>query len=241
MTRDAQAEEPISAAELIELLWKAYDLSLGDPYQHLTAVVPSSKFPGITVTEGTDRYGREMDEVRAALRPHFRARVAAGLSLHQPRPEPAPRRQSPVRLWRGGLRGSYPGSSGATLLEHQLRDDLARHLDGCTEARLPYGRADVATETHVIEVEPLKSWRHGIRQALAYAAQCELAPGLALFGAASADDVLAMHLRLRDESRSHGGPHLALWWHSGDVRGWLRITSRSDCKATTDPTTREAS
>jgi hypothetical protein len=141
-----------------------------------------------------------------------------------------------VRLWRGGLRGAYPGGSSRTLLEHHLRDELARHLDGCTEAYLPYGRADVATETHVIEVEPARSWRHGVRQALAYASQCDLSPGLALFGTASRDDVLTMHLRLREEHRSHRGPHVALWWHSGGAQGWIRVSSRGACQPMTEPT-----
>lgn len=236
MTRDAKAEGPMTDAELIELLWKAYDLHLGDPYQHLTTRVPSSKYPGIMVSEGEDRWSREMDEVHAALRPHHDARTAAGLGLHRPRPEPAPRRPRRVRIVRGGLTGMAPGHSGCVLLEHRLRDDLARQLDGCTEPKLPYGRADIATETHAIEVEPLKSWRHGIRQALAYAAQCDLAPGLALFGAADAEDVLAMHLRMRAEQRSHGGPHVALWWHTGDARGWVRISARTDCRRMTEPT-----
>ena len=93
---------------------------------------------------------------------------------------------------------------------------------------MPYGRADVATDTHVIEVEPYTSWRHGIRQALAYASQApHLVPGLALFGAANSDDVLALHLRLRAVGRSHPGPHVALWWYD---RGWQEITTQGDCR-----------
>lgn len=234
MTRDARTDD-----DLIALLWRAYDLQNGNPYQGLRGIVEHHHIRGLMVNEGEARWLREMDEVREALRQvddPRRARLGE-------EPKATTSKPRPRRLSRGGLTGAVPGSSGATLLEHLLRDDLARHLDGCTEARVPYGRADVATETHVIEVEPLRSWRHGIRQALAYAAQCDLAPGLALFGAASADDVLAMHLRLRDEHRSHGGPHVALWWHTGDARGWIRISARVDVCTMTNPTTdtREAS
>jgi hypothetical protein len=126
------------------------------------------------------------------------------------------------------LYGRVPGASSVVILEHRLRDDLARHVRGVTEAVLPYGRADVMTEQSVFEVEPAGSWRAGVRQVLAYAAQTGLPPSLALFGEAHRDLVLKIYLRLRD-----GSPAIVLWWHNG--WSWERITSRAACRNMKDP------
>jgi hypothetical protein len=80
--------------------------------------------------------------------------------------------------------------------EYWLRDELARQLDGITEGHVTSGRlnlgfADVVTEQRVFEVEPHYSWRHGARQVIQYAAQCDLKPALAIFG-------FIRHRRLRD-------------------------------------------
>jgi hypothetical protein len=119
--------------------------------------------------------------------------------------------------------GWRPGSSAVTLLEHRLRDDLARAVQGVTEATLPYGRPDVLTGAVVFEVEPADHWRHCVRQVLAYAAQTGCTPALALFGAASPDRVLRLYLRIRDSR-----PPIVLWWRDGTV--WRAITSRAGCR-----------
>src|SRR5487761_1268337 len=85
------------------------------------------------------------------------------------------------------IAGWQPGTAGGQLEEHRLRDKLAAQLHGITEAVLPYGRADVLTASAVFEVEPVKNWRHGVRQALAYSAQTNLPPAVALFGPVTAD------------------------------------------------------
>jgi hypothetical protein len=118
--------------------------------------------------------------------------------------------------------GRRPGHSGGNLLEHRLRDQLAQRVNGITEAVLPYGRADVLTADAVFEVEPAQAWRHAVRQALAYSAQCALPPAIALFGQTHRDDVLKVYLKLRD-----GRPPITLWWYSGS--DWTRITSRAAC------------
>lgn len=71
--------------------------------------------------------------------------------------------------------------------EPRLRDELARQLDGITEGHVTSGRvnlgfADVVTKQRAFEVEPHYSWRHGARQVIQYAAQCDLKPALAVFG-----------------------------------------------------------
>ena len=103
------------------------------------------------------------------------------------------------------ITGQPPGCAGATVIEHWLRDDLARQLRGITEAVLPYGRADVMTAKTVFEVEAAQSWRAGMRQVLAYSVQSGLQPALALFGQAHRDAVLKMYLRLRDGRRHTTG------------------------------------
>lgn len=93
---------------------------------------------------------------------------------------------------------------------------LARQVRGACEVVLPVGRADVATDLIVYEVEPVRSWREGARQALAYAGMSGLSPALALFGVA---DYLPIYLRMRDRL-----PALTLWrW---DGFRWERVTSR---------------
>lgn len=121
------------------------------------------------------------------------------------------------------IAGRRPGLSGGTLLEHRLRDELARRIHGVTEAVLPYGRADVMTAATVFEVEPARAWRHGVRQVLAYSAQCGLPPAVALFGEMHRDKVLKIYLKLRD-----GRPPVELWWHSH--AGWEHISSRVACR-----------
>lgn len=94
---------------------------------------------------------------------------------------------------------------------------LARQLGGVPEVTLPVGRADVATSTDVYEVEPVKSWRYGARQAFGYAGMTGMAANLALFGMA---EYLSIYLQIRDRM-----PGLTLWrWHDGK---WQRVTTRS--------------
>jgi hypothetical protein len=133
------------------------------------------------------------------------------------------------------ITGWPPGTAHGRLLEHQLRDKLAAQLGGITEAVLPYGRADVLTNTAVFEVEPAKQWRHGVFQAYAYAAQTGLPPAVALFGAIHHTDLLKRYLKLRSDhwSRSNTAP-VALWWWDGAA--WTPISSRTRCRNMPAPT-----
>lgn len=100
---------------------------------------------------------------------------------------------------------------------------LALRVGGIAEVTLPAGRADVATDTDVYEVEPVGSWKAGARQAFAYSAMSGLTANLALFGPA---DYLPIYLRIRDRM-----PGLTLWRLRGthsDGRGWVKITSRAE-------------
>jgi hypothetical protein len=113
------------------------------------------------------------------------------------------------------FRGRWPhelGSSG----EAPYIASLAKRVGGVAEVNLPAGRADVATGTHVYEVEPTRSWRVGAQQAFAYAGMTGLQPVLALFGPA---DWLPLYLRVRDRM-----PPLTLWrWWPW---GWEPVSSR---------------
>lgn len=120
------------------------------------------------------------------------------------------------------IEGHAPGVASTTLPEHELRDRLARQLNGITEAVLPYGRADVLTKSAVFEVETYRGWRTGARQVLAYSSQCGLPPALALFGQIHRDDLLKLYVKLRD-----GRPPMQLWWWTG--YSWKAISSRKSC------------
>ncbi|MFG3639121.1 hypothetical protein ACGF3C_02455 [Micromonospora sp. NPDC047762] len=92
---------------------------------------------------------------------------------------------------------------------------LARQIGGTCEVCLPVGRADVATNRVVFEVEPAKQWRTAARQALGYAGQTGLTPAIALFGPA---DYLRIYLFVRDRL-----PGLQMWVHRFE---WEHTTSR---------------
>lgn len=90
--------------------------------------------------------------------------------------------------------------------ESHYRDLLAKQVGGRTEVRLPFGRADVMTDTTVWEVEPASHYPAGVRQALQYAIQSGLRGALAAYGQpAKAEKVFAHLAKLP-------GPGVDLWW-----------------------------
>ena len=72
--------------------------------------------------------------------------------------------------------------------EEVYRDLLAFNLldagyDVAIEHPLPFGYADVRSHDRLIEVEFMRTWRHGVRQALGYAWQEEdMVPAIAIIG-----------------------------------------------------------
>jgi hypothetical protein len=72
--------------------------------------------------------------------------------------------------------------------EALVRDHFAATFDGRTEVRTTFGRVDVVLGDLVVEVEPFRTWRHGVRQALAYAQESGKLPGVAIYGAMSRVD-----------------------------------------------------
>lgn len=103
--------------------------------------------------------------------------------------------------------------------EAYYRDMLATQVGGQIEARLPFGRADVLTGTHVFEVEPASRWRAGAAQVLRYAAQVPQAGALALYGTSAAQVLTAY-----EELASLPGPGVELWW-LGDDGVFARVES----------------
>ncbi len=95
---------------------------------------------------------------------------------------------------------------------------LARRVQGACEVVVPLGRADVASNDTIFEVEPVRSWRTGARQVLAYAAQTGQTPAVALFGDA---DYLRIYLWIRDRLP---GVHLWVWRNVA----WGRVASRRE-------------
>lgn len=124
----------------------------------------------------------------------------------------------------GWFVGQWPGQAAVSIEEHRLRDVLAIEMNGLVEVAIgPFGRADVLTAALAIEVEPMRSWRHGLRQASAYALGTGLTPGLALFGQATRDRWLKIHHELRD------GPVRLFAWTG---TRWTEISANVHCKAT---------
>lgn len=73
--------------------------------------------------------------------------------------------------------------------ESVVRDHFAaRYARAWTEVRTKFGRIDVVTDDFVIEVEPFTTWRHGVRQALAYAQETGKRPALAVYGEMTPSD-----------------------------------------------------
>jgi hypothetical protein len=67
--------------------------------------------------------------------------------------------------------------------ESIVRDHFAsRYVRARVEVRTTFGRIDVMTDEFVVEVEPFATWRHGVRQALAYAQETGKRPAVAVYG-----------------------------------------------------------
>lgn len=67
--------------------------------------------------------------------------------------------------------------------ESRVRDHFAsRYVRARMEVSTAFGRIDVMTPEFAIEVEPFATWKHGVRQALAYAQETGLRPAVALYG-----------------------------------------------------------
>ena len=90
--------------------------------------------------------------------------------------------------------------------ESYYRDLLALQVGGKTEVTLPFGRADVMTDTTVWEVEPASRWTDGVAQALQYAAQVQQRGAVALYGNGVLRD------KVRAKLASLPEPGLELWW-----------------------------
>jgi hypothetical protein len=95
--------------------------------------------------------------------------------------------------------------------ESHYRDMLARQVGGRIEVTLPFGRADVMTDTMVWEVEPAARWRDGVAQALQYAVQVPQRGAVALYGNG------VQVAKVRAELASLPAPGLELWWLAGDM------------------------
>jgi hypothetical protein len=103
-----------------------------------------------------------------------------------------------------------------TVRESVVRDHFAaRYAHPRIEHKTEFGRIDVVVDGMAVEVEPVRRWRHGVRQAFAYSKETGLAPALALYG-----DVDA---RLSWEIYRLVGRRLALFMLHR--RRWYRVAS----------------
>lgn len=86
-----------------------------------------------------------------------------------------------------------------SIRESVVRDHFAAMHPGVVEYRVPLGKVDVRTTLYAVEVEPIRTWREGCRQAMAYAWQTELSAAVALYGDCSAAElqkILAICVKL---------------------------------------------
>jgi hypothetical protein len=104
--------------------------------------------------------------------------------------------------------------------EAHYRDLLAAQTGGRTEVRLPFGIADVLTDTTIFEVAPVRTWRAGVRQALHYAAQVPQQGAPALYG-----DTRDLR-KIWQELQHLPEPGLELWWLTGEI--FIRIKKVKD-------------
>lgn len=90
--------------------------------------------------------------------------------------------------------------------EHYFRDLLAKQVNGRTEVVLPFGRADVMTDTMVWEVEPASRYPAGVRQALQYGSQTGLTAAIATYGPSK------LVTKVFDHLAKLPAPGVELWW-----------------------------
>lgn len=107
------------------------------------------------------------------------------------------------------LKGACPA-----LAESFYRDLLAEQVGGRIEVALPFGRCDVMTDRTVWEVEPVDRWRHGVAQALQYAAQVPQRGAIAVYG----NDVPLTEIRRAVDALPP--PGIDIWWLAGGR--WVR-------------------
>lgn len=105
--------------------------------------------------------------------------------------------------------------------EHHYRDMLARQVGGRTEVTLPFGRADVMTDTMVWEVEPATRYPAGVRQALHYGAQTGLPAAIATYGPSNLVTKVFSHLAKLP------APGVELWWLNGQQFVPVRSTEEA--------------
>lgn len=126
-----------------------------------------------------------------------------------------------------GIVGRKLSPARARFLRPELayRDELAMQLGGRIEHRLPFGRADVATDTDVFEVEPATRWRKGAQQAVFYGAVSGLRPNLAVFDDMPVSPELATAI-FDAITTSDALLGLRLWARDGST--WALVTSSPD-------------
>lgn len=87
------------------------------------------------------------------------------------------------------------------------------------------------TATTVYEVEPVIHWRDGVRQVLAYAAQCSRQPALALYGKPS------IAVKIWEALQELPSPGVEMWWHAGGAFIQIAGTAQAAALQVTAPVT----
>lgn len=119
--------------------------------------------------------------------------------------------------------------------EHHYRDLLAKQVGGRTEVTLPFGRADVMTDTMVWEVEPAARYPEGVRQAIQYAVQTGLPAALAAYGPTG------LVTKVFDHLAKLPAPGVELWWLHAGVFMPVKSTEEAEILAAEPPSYLEGS
>jgi DNA-binding CsgD family transcriptional regulator len=118
-------------------------------------------------------------------------------------------------------RGRWRAYLRATTGETPYRDELAAQVGGVVELLMPFGRADVATQTDVFEVEPADRWSTGLQQAAAYGVLSGRRPNLAIY----AETIIPVEKAVRIfEAMADLPTPIGLWIRGPN--GWTTVERR---------------
>lgn len=82
--------------------------------------------------------------------------------------------------------------------EHdKIKNDLSTRLNGTTEVQNTYGAADIETEKEVIEVKPVRDYKHALGQIIFYSIATNKRPRVHLYGGKLKEEEEAVFKKLK--------------------------------------------
>lgn len=80
------------------------------------------------------------------------------------------------------MRHKHSGPETAYTIEKSVQETLHSSIGGTLETACEWGKIDLETETHVIEVKRVREWKHALGQVLVYASATGKRPWIHTFG-----------------------------------------------------------